>query len=150
MYICICIYISVYIYVYIYMYVCIIYMHVYIRIYIYKYVYIYVYIYIYIFVYIYIYVCIYCICTYIYMYVYISPMARETCVQSQVESYQRLLKWYLMPPCLTLSFIRYGSRVKWRNPGKGVAPYPTPWCSSYRKGDLQVTLIYGCQHYLYR
>ena len=41
-----------------------------------------------------------------------SPMARETWVQSQVESYQRLKKWYLMPPCLTLSIIRYGSRVK--------------------------------------
>ena len=26
-----------------------------------------------------------------------------------------------MPPCLTLSIIRYGSRVKWNNPGKGVA-----------------------------
>ena len=37
---------------------------------------------------------------------------RETWVQSQVESYQRLKKWYLMPPCLTLSIIRYGSRVK--------------------------------------
>ena len=41
-----------------------------------------------------------------------SPMAWETWVQSQVESYQRLKKWYLMPPCLTLSIIRYGSRVK--------------------------------------
>ena len=50
-----------------------------------------------------------------------SPMARETWVQSHVESYQRLKKWYLMPPCLTLSIIRYGSRVKWSNPGKGVA-----------------------------
>ena len=37
-----------------------------------------------------------------------SPMARETWVQSQVESYQRLKKWYLMPPYI----IRYGSRVK--------------------------------------
>ena len=27
-------------------------------------------------------------------------MARETEVQSQVESYQRLKKWYLMPPYL--------------------------------------------------
>ena len=27
-----------------------------------------------------------------------------------------------MPPCLTLSIIRYVSRVKWSNPGKGVAP----------------------------
>ena len=33
-------------------------------------------------------------------------------VQSQVESYQRLKKWYLIPPCLTLSIIKYGSRVK--------------------------------------
>ena len=39
-------------------------------------------------------------------------------VQSQVESYQRPQKWYLMPPCLTLSIIRYGSRVKWTYPGK--------------------------------
>ena len=60
-------------------------------------------------------------------------MARETWVQSQVESYQRLKKWYLMPPCLTLSIIRYGSRVKWSNPGKGVAPSPTPWCSKLSK-----------------
>ena len=74
-------------------------------------------------------------------------MARETWVQSQVESYQRLKKWYLMPPCLTLSIIRHGSRVKWSNPGKGVAPFPTPWCSSYRKGSLRVTLDYGRQLY---
>ena len=39
-------------------------------------------------------------------------MARETGVQSQVESYQRLKKWYLIPPCLTLSIIRYVSRSK--------------------------------------
>ena len=63
-------------------------------------------------------------------------MARETWVQYKVESYQRLKKWYLMPPCLTLSIIRYGSRVKWSNPGKWVAPSPTPWCSSYRKGTF--------------
>ena len=62
-----------------------------------------------------------------------SPMARETWVQSQVESYQRLKKWYLMPPCLTLSIIRYGSRVKWNNPRKGVAPSPTPCCSKLSK-----------------
>ena len=45
-----------------------------------------------------------------------SPMAWETWVQSPVESYQRLKKWYLMPPCLKI--IRYESRVKWINPGK--------------------------------
>ena len=49
-------------------------------------------------------------------------MAWETWVQSQVESFQRLKKWYLMPACLTLNIIRYGSRVKWSNLWKGVAP----------------------------
>ena len=76
-----------------------------------------------------------------------SPMVRETGVQSQVESYQRLKKWYLMMPCLALRIIRYGSRVKWSNPGKGVAPSPTHRCSSYWKGSLRVTLDYGHQRY---
>ena len=58
-------------------------------------------------------------------------------------------KWYLMSPCLTLSIIRYVSRVKWNNPGKGVAPTPTPWCSSYSKGSLRVAFDYGCQLYLH-
>ena len=31
---------------------------------------------------------------------------------------------------------------------EGVAPSPTHWCSSYRKGSLQVTLDYGRQLYL--
>ena len=49
--------------------------------------------------------------------------------------------------CLTLSIIRYGSRVLWSNPGKGVEPSPTLWCSSYRKGSLPVTLDSGRQLY---
>ena len=74
------------------------------------------------------------------MFIHVPPYfhtciyAHTTWVQSQVKSYQRLKKWFLMPPCLTVSIIRYGSRVKWCNPGKGVAPSPIPWCSSYRKG----------------
>ena len=66
----------------------------------------------------------------------------------KIESYQRLKKWYLMPPCLTLSIIRYGSRVKWSNSGKGVVPSPTPRCSTYRKGSLRVILDFGRQLYL--
>ena len=31
---------------------------------------------------------------------------------------------------------------------EGVAPSPTPWCSSYRKGSLRVTLDYGRQLYI--
>ena len=55
----------------------------------------------------------------------------------------KIQKWYLMPPCLTLSIIRYVSRVKWSNLRKAVAPSPTPWCNSYRKGSLRVTLDKG-------
>ena len=85
------------------------------------------------------------ICIYIYIYIpawwlECSPMAR---VQSQVK----FKKWYLMLPYLTLCIIRYGSRVKWSNPGKVVALSPAPWCSSYRKGSLWVTLDYGHQLY---
>ena len=58
-------------------------------------------------------------------------MVREPGVQSQVASYQRFLKWYLILPCLTLSNIKYASRVKWSHPGKEVVPSPTPRCSSY-------------------
>ena len=41
----------------------------------------------------------------------------------------------------------YVSRVKWRNPGKEVAPSFTPRCSSYCKGSLLVALDYGRQLY---
>ena len=56
--------------------------------------------------------------------------------------YQWLKKWYLMLPCLTLCIMRYGSSVKWSNPGKGVESYPTPQCSSNWKGSLYVTFDY--------
>ena len=59
----------------------------------------------------------------------------------------KTLKWYLIPPFLTLSNIRYAPRVKWRNPGKGVEPFPTPRCSSYWKGSFLVALEYGRQLY---
>ena len=88
-----------------------------------------------------------------------SPRVWETRVQSQVSSYQRLLKWYLIPPCLTFSNIRYVSRAKWSNPEKGVAASPTPRCCSYWKGSLLVALdmvanfiylhIYRIQHKQY-
>ena len=74
-------------------------------------------------------------------------MARESGVQSQIESYQKLKKWYLLTSCLTLMIIRYVSRVKWSNPGKGVAPSPTPPFSIYCKGSLRVALEYGHQRY---
>ena len=39
-------------------------------------------------------------------------------------------KRYIIPPYLTLNIIKYVSRVKWSNSGKGVAPSPTLRCSS--------------------
>ena len=87
---------------------------------------------------------------YIYIYIYIymvllvecSPMAQKTGVWSQVESYQRPQKRYLITPFLTLSTIRYVSRVKWSNPEKGVASYSTSWCS-YWKWKLWVAFDYS-------
>ena len=59
-------------------------------------------------------------------------------------------KWCLIRPCLTLSIIGYVSRVKWRVPGNGVVPSPTPCCSKYWKGSLWVTLDYGRQLYFWK
>ena len=42
----------------------------------------------------------------------------------------KTLKWHLIHPCLTLSNIRYVSKVNWSNPGKGVVASPTPRCST--------------------
>ena len=44
---------------------------------------------------------------------------------------------------------RYVSRVKWSNPGKGVAVSPTPQCSSLWKGSLLIALEYSPQLYFY-
>ena len=43
----------------------------------------------------------------------------------------KTLKWYFIPPCLTLSNTRYVSRVKRSNLEKGVATSLTSLCSSY-------------------
>ena len=53
-------------------------------------------------------------------------MVQLTGVQSQIESYQRHKKWYLIPSFLTLSNIRWGSRVEWCDPGNDVAPSLAP------------------------
>ena len=77
-----------------------------------------------------------------------SPMARETRVQSQVESYQRLKKMALDASLLNTQHYKVWIKGKVEQPREGVAPSHTPWCSSYRKGSLRVTLDYGRQLYL--
>ena len=54
-----------------------------------------------------------------------------------------------IPGCITLSIIKYRSRGKWSNPRKRVMLSPTPWCTSYWEGSLQVTLNNGRPTYLY-
>ena len=53
-------------------------------------------------------------------------MIRETWVQSQVASNQRL-----DTSLLNIQQYKVRTSVKWSNPGKGVVPSPTLWCSSY-------------------
>ena len=54
-----------------------------------------------------------------------------------------------MPPSLTLRIVRFVSRIKWSNPGNGVAPFLTPWFSRYRKGRLLFSLNFCRQFYLF-
>ena len=75
-------------------------------------------------------------------------MARETWVQSQVESYQRLEKMVLDASLLNTQHFKVRIKGKVEPSREGVAPSPTSWCSSYRKGSLRVTLDYGRQLYL--
>ena len=70
------------------------------------------------------------------------PLARENRVQSQITSYLKTQKWYLMLPCLTLIIMIYISRLKMINQGKRVAPSPTSRFSSNWKGSLMVALDY--------
>ena len=73
-----------------------------------------------------------------YISIYIGIMVRvfangpETWIQSQVESYQRIKKWCLIPPCLTLSSIKYGSR-KVKPSRERSSALPIPGCNSYWK-----------------
>ena len=50
-----------------------------------------------------------------------------------------------------LNTLHYKVRIKGKveQSREGVAPSPTHWCSSYRKGSLRVTLDYGRQLYLF-
>ena len=71
-----------------------------------------------------------------------SPIIREAGFQSHVKLYQRLRT---VPDAALLNTQHYKvpTKVHWSNPGKGVAHFPTPSCSSYWKGSLRVTLDCG-------
>ena len=68
-------------------------------------------------------------------------------VQSQVESYAKTQKMVLDASLLNTQHYKVRIKGKVEQSREGVAPTPTPWCSSYRKGSLRVTLNYGRQLY---
>ena len=57
-------------------------------------------------------------------------------------------KMVLDASLLSTQYYKVRIKGKVEQSRKGVAPSPTHWCSSYRKGSLRVTLDYGRQLYL--
>ena len=97
---------------------------------------------------------------YIWSLIYISLLYQPISIVGRVIAYgpgdwasiscrviSKTQKWYLMPPHLTLNTIRYVSRVKWSNPGKGVVLSFTPWYSRYWSFSIYFTFtyIYNCK-----
>ena len=76
-----------------------------------------------------------------------SPMARETWVQSQVRVIPKTQKMVLDASLLNTQHYKERIKGKVEQSREGVAPSPTPSCSSYRKGSLRVSLDYGRQLY---
>ena len=82
-------------------------------------------------------------------------MAWETGVQSQVESYQRLKKKkkkkkkkkVLDASLLNTQHYKVQIKGKVEQSRERSRPFNTPWCSSYQKGSLRVTLDYSRQLY---
>ena len=54
-------------------------------------------------------------------------MARETWVQSQVESYQRLKKWYVIPPNTQHYKIRFKDKVEQSREKSSALTYTSAW-----------------------
>ena len=60
----------------------------------------------------------------------------------------KTLKMVLDASLLNIQYSKVWIKVKWSIPGKGVASFPTPWCSSYWKGSLQLSLVNNRPTYL--
>ena len=57
----------------------------------------------------------------------------------------KTLKMVLDTFLLNTQQYKVHNKVKWSNPGKGVVPSPSPWCSNCWKGSLRVAFDYGRQ-----
>ena len=117
-------------YIHIYIYVCIyVYIYVYMCIYICIYVYMCVYIYVHIYVYIYAYICILNWLIGLVVRVFANGLEDLGSIPGCVIP--NTLKMVLDTSLLNTQQYMVLSRVKWNNPGKGVALPPAPRCSSY-------------------
>ena len=90
-----------------------------------------------------------CVCVCVYNYWVVCQWSRRPGFNTRSSHTKDSKNWYLMMPCLALSIIKWGSKVKWSNPGNEVAPFSIPRCSSFWKRSLWVTLDYGRQLCLY-
>ena len=96
--------------------------------------------------------------TYIYIYIYIKPayccnrvFANSLWDRGSVSGrpIPKIQKMVLDASLFNTQHYKVRIKGKWSNPWKGVVSFPTPWCSSYWKGSLQVTLQYGRPTYIY-
>ena len=69
--------------------------------------------------------------------VFTNDPADQVSISGQVIP--KTQKMVLDATLLNTQYYKVRIKVKWSNPGNGVAPSPTPWCSSYWKESLQVT-----------
>ena len=74
------------------------------------------------------------------------PMVRETWVQSQVVSYQRLKIMVLDTSLLNTQQYKVRIKAKMEKSRERSSALPTPRCRSYWKGSILVALIYGRQY----
>ena len=58
-------------------------------------------------------------------------------------------KMVLDTSLLNTQHYKVWNKSKWSNPGNNVAPFPTPWCSSYWKVILTVSLDSGWPTYIH-
>ena len=101
-----------------------------------------------------------CVCIYIYIYIYIilpdiglgvRVFANDPGDLGSIPGrvIPKTQKMVLDASLLSTQHYKVQIKGKVEQSRKGVAPSPTHWCSSYRKGSLRVTLDYGRQLYLY-
>ena len=76
---------------------------------------------------------------YIYIYIYCRTLG-------QIIPKTKKMVFYVF--LLNTQYYKVRIKSKWSNPSKEVVLSPTPRCSSYCKGNLQVALEYGRPTYI--